>query len=214
MILTSPRREQTASGKLSANDFGTSQNSDIATVAAKEKESNPDDVAKVRHQTRASVASIELGSFEKTDAATEMKSQLGVGPDRIAEYTRLRSQAASRIVSATQRLTAALGTVKAAAQLQVLKRSLFECHDLVSDSNLDSSFLSIVTLIEGAIADAKWKSLNAAQLKSIVRAINPGLNQALVPYQDYLGAVREFRSHSIHSGPTFELDLTIADADE
>jgi hypothetical protein len=67
-----------------------------------------------------------------------------------------RADLARRLLARVERLAALLGTVPLATEIQLLKRDLSRGHDLLRPAG-ETNFLSVVCLVEGALASLTWK---------------------------------------------------------
>jgi hypothetical protein len=79
------------------------------------------------------------------------------------EGIRVRSELARDLVNRVDALIPMVGDVALATNIQLLKRDLSRCHDALAGYPSESNFLSIVTLIESATAQKKWKQYTQPQ---------------------------------------------------
>lgn len=119
---------------------------------------------------------------------------------------RRRSEAARDLRNRLDDLLPLVGQVAFATHLQLLKRELSRVHDLLADEPSESSFLSIVTLIESALSQQRWKEYTREQLQLIRDAVDVGYRQPQVTFRDYEGIRRRFSRAGIDSRARIELD--------
>ena len=119
---------------------------------------------------------------------------------------RMRSEVARDIHNRVNELIPLVGDVSFATNLQLLKRDLSRCHDVLGKHPSESNFLSIITLVEAALAQFKLKDYTPAQLEWIRAAIDVGYRQSSVSFDDYDQIRREFAQHDIDTHPRIDLD--------
>lgn len=127
------------------------------------------------------------------------------------ETIRLRSEAAREVRNVVEELIPLIGQALFPTKLQFLKRALSRCHDQLRDRPTESSFLSIVTLIEGTVAQQKWKEYSAEQLELIRSAADIGYRQTKVSFADYDEIRRKLGGEHIDSHPRIDLDALSLD---
>ncbi len=82
-----------------------------------------------------------------------MSTDLG---QRIEQQPATRADLARHLLARVDRLASRLGGVSLAAEVQLLKRDLVRGHALLSVRPEDNNFLSVVTLVEAALASLTW----------------------------------------------------------
>ena len=83
-----------------------------------------------------------------------MSTDLG---QRIQQQAGTRAELARSLLAQVDRLAARVGDVSLAAEIQLLKRELVRSHPVLSVRREDNNFLSVVTLVEAALASLTWK---------------------------------------------------------
>lgn len=121
------------------------------------------------------------------------------------EAIRIRSEVARDIYNSAQELTQMVGQLTFVTELQILKRHLSNAHTFLGNHPSESVFLSIVTLIEGALSQNKWMEYTEKQLKVICEAASIGYRQPIVSYQDYDYLRKQFAGERISSRPCIDL---------
>jgi hypothetical protein len=98
-----------------------------------------------------------------------------------------------------------IGDVSLATHLQLLKRDLSQCHDMLRNHPSENNFLSIVTLVESAMAQLKWKQYDRACLQAIRGAFEIGYQQVTVGFEDYEKARGLFVREHVDAAPRIDL---------
>src|SRR5207245_9263058 len=101
------------------------------------------------------------------------------------EGSRVRSELARDLVQRVDQLLPLVGDVSLATHIGLLKRDLSRCHDSLRDHPGESNYLSIVTLVESAMAQLKWKQYVKPQLETIRQVLDIGYHQVRVRFDDY-----------------------------
>jgi hypothetical protein len=123
-----------------------------------------------------------------------------------------RADLARQFLDRVERFERRLADVSLAAELQLLKRELARGHAVLSRRPEDNNFLSVVTLVEGAMASLTWKEYTPQVLDALRRAFSAGLREGAFPFEEYDAIRRHFREASIPTGPT--IDLSSPDLEE
>src|SRR6516225_4780748 len=89
-----------------------------------------------------------------------------------AQQVRSRAELARQLLARVDRLQARLGDVSLAAELQLLKRELARGHAVLSRRPEDNNYLSVVTLVEAALASMTWKQYTPQVLDALRRAFS------------------------------------------
>src|SRR5439155_11316171 len=108
------------------------------------------------------------------------KNEAVVPSDGLA--SQVLSELARDFIRAVDDLFPLVGDVALATNLQLLKRDLSRCHDVLREHPTESDFLSIVTLVESAMAQLKWKQYTKPQLKAIRQVFDMGYRQVQVGF--------------------------------
>ncbi len=116
-----------------------------------------------------------------------------------------RQEVAERLVALMERVIKSHLNVSMAANLQVVKRELSRCHDVLGSSRHESDYLSIITLVEANLACMDWKSATRRQLEQIKQSLAVGCEERHVTFDHYSRAVRRLRRFGLPTMPTFEV---------
>lgn len=141
-------------------------------------------------------------STAQTDKGWESEAQKVV---ENGAFSRVRSELARDLVQRVAQLEPLIGEVALATQINLLKRDLSHCHDVLKGHPGESDFLSIVTLVESAMTPLKWKQYTRPTVAAIRDALNIGYRQVRVGFEDYQMA-RSLLSNG-HVDATPRLDL-------
>jgi hypothetical protein len=165
----------------------------------------------------------ERGNEEERNQAAPLEVDGGretKEPEAIedGEGSRVRSELARDLVRRVDQLLPLLGDMSLATHIGLLKRDLSRCHDALRDHSGESSYLSIITLVESAMAQLKWKQYGKTQLETIRQALDIGYRQVRVRFDDYEKARALFSQQSVDPTPRIDLeslkweDITDAEA--
>ena len=110
------------------------------------------------------------------------------------------------------RLAPRLKDVSLAAEVQLLKRDLARGHRFLSARAEDNNFLSVITLVEAALASLTWKGYSPAVLDALRLAFTAGLHEGEFTFEEYDAVRRHFKASGILTGPT--IDLSSPDLEE
>ena len=112
-----------------------------------------------------------VSRIDKNERGDEKKKDLfeGAGINAVVgitgrEAASLRQTVATEVVRAIGRVIAAHGTIKMAADLQLLKKRLSRCHDELGQLRSESDFLSIAVCVEMALGTKNWKEITRQEL--------------------------------------------------
>jgi hypothetical protein len=111
------------------------------------------------------------------------------------------------------RLAPRLGEVSLAAEVQLLKRELARGHAVLSVRPEDNNFLSVITLVEAALASLTWKVYTPAVLDALKRAFCTGVGEEEYSFEQYDAVRRHFKASGIATGPTIDLALRAAEGE-
>jgi hypothetical protein len=131
-----------------------------------------------------------------------------------AQQVRSRAELARQLLARVDRLQARLGDVSLAAELQLLKRELARGHAVLSRRPEDNNYLSVVTLVEAALASMTWKQYTPQVLDALRRAFSAGIGEGAFPFEEYEAIRRHFRESGIPTGPTIDLDSLNIEAED
>jgi hypothetical protein len=107
-----------------------------------------------------------------------------------------------------------LGQVSLAAEVQLLKRELSRCHALLNKGHpADNNFLSVVTLVEAALASLTWKGYTPKVLNILRRALAGGECEGEFSFEHYDAIRREFKASAIPTGPTIGSTMPAVEAE-
>ena len=99
------------------------------------------------------------------------------------------------------RLAPRLNDVSLAAEVQLLKRELARGHRVLSARPEDNNFLSVITLVEAALASLTWKGYSPEVLDALRQAFSAGLHEGEFTFEEYDIVRRHFKASSIPTGP-------------
>jgi hypothetical protein len=116
-----------------------------------------------------------------------------------------RADLARQLLGHVERLPPLLGTVPLATEVQLLKRDLSRGHDALRAAG-EGSFLSVVTLVDSALACLTWKQYTPAVVDALRRAFADGTRQAPFTFADYDAVRRLFAERGIRTVPAVDLD--------
>jgi hypothetical protein len=125
-----------------------------------------------------------------------------------------RVDLARELLARVERLAPRLGEVSLAAELQLLKRELARGHRVLSGRPEDNNYLSVVTLVEGALASLTWKDYTSQVLDGLRRAFAAGTREGPFPFEEYEAIRQHFRESGIPTGPTLNLSAAGLEGDE
>jgi hypothetical protein len=115
-----------------------------------------------------------------------------------------RADLARQLLARVDRLEARLGEVSLAAEIQLLKRNLARGHAVLSGRPEDNNYLSVVCLVEAALASLTWKQYTSVVLAALRRAFSAGTREGAFPFAEYDALRRHFRESDIPVGPTID----------
>ena len=116
-----------------------------------------------------------------------------------------RIDLARQLLVRVDRLEARLGVVSLATEIQLLKRDLSRGHDVLRPAG-ETNFLSVVVLVEAALAGLTWKQYTTEVVDALRRAFTVGTQQEALTFDDYNAVRRLFRERGISVVPTIDLD--------
>jgi hypothetical protein len=119
-----------------------------------------------------------------------------------------RADLARRLLARVDRLEAHQGDVSLAAEIQLLKRELARGHAVLSRRPEDNNYLSVICLVEAALASLTWKQYTPEILDALRRAFLAGIHDGAFPFDEYDALRRYFRASGIPVGPTIDLDAS------
>jgi hypothetical protein len=120
------------------------------------------------------------------------------------EALRSRCDLARRLLGCVDRLAGRLGDVSIAVELQLLKRDLARSHDLLASFPSENDFLSVVTLVEAALASLTWKQYTPSILDALRQAFTAGAAETPFSFSDYETVRRQFRTATILTAPLID----------
>jgi hypothetical protein len=123
-----------------------------------------------------------------------------------------RPELARQLLARVDRLEARLGDVSLATEIQLLKRELARGHAVLTRPE-DNNYLSVVCLVEAALASLTWKLYTPVVLSALRRAFSAGTRNGAFTYEEYAALRRHFRESDIPVGPTIDLDSPDAEAE-
>jgi hypothetical protein len=125
-----------------------------------------------------------------------------------------RVDLARQLLARVDRLAPRLGAVPLAIELQLLKRELARGHAVLAGRSEDNNFLSVLTLVEAALASLTWKDYSLKILDALRLAFSAGLREGAFSFDQYETVRRHFKASGIRAGPIIDLDVAAAAEDE
>lgn len=192
-------------------------------VKSRQKTLYPDKLRRQAGQTGLDVDPAEQGDEEERNQAGPLEvnqERVTKKQDRIenSEGGRLRSEQARDLVQRVNQLLPLLGDMSLATHIGLLKRDLSRCHDALKDYPGESNYLSLVTLVESAMAQLKWKQYTRQQVEAIRQALDIGYRQVRVRFEDYDKFRTLFAQKNVDATPRIDLESLkwedIADEEE
>jgi hypothetical protein len=164
-----------------------------------------------RGNTVPDVDPAEKGDEEERNqaSATEIERERSATkepPSNDGEGSRVRSELARDLLQRIDQLIPLLGDISLATNIELLKRDLSHCHDVLKAHPSESDFLSIITLVESAMAQTKWKQYNRLQLEAIREACDIGYRQVQVRFSDYVKARELVAAKALETTPRIDLE--------
>jgi hypothetical protein len=179
--------------------------------------------SRLANGTALDVDPAEHGNEEERNQAAPLeagrdqeKKEQGAIED--GEGSRVRSELARDLVQRVDQLLPLLGEVSLATHIALLKRDLSRSHDVLRDHPGESNYLSIITLVESAMARLKWKQYGKTQLETIRQTLDIGYRKVRVRFDDYEKARALFPEQGVDPTPRIDLESLkwedIKDAEE
>jgi hypothetical protein len=140
-----------------------------------------------------------------------VSTDLGQRTDRQPDT---RAGLACQLLARVDRLSTRLGDVSLAAEVQLLKRELVRGHAILSARPEDNNFLSVITLVEAALASLTWKGYTPVVVDGLRGAFSAGGRDGVFTFEEYDAIRRHFKALGIPSGPTIERSSPDAEEDE
>jgi hypothetical protein len=116
-----------------------------------------------------------------------------------------RAELARQLLTRVERLSTLLGTVPLATEIQLLKRDLSRGHGVLRPSG-ETNYLSVVCLVEAALASLTWKQYTPVIVDTLREAFTAGTRQGPFTFDDYDAIRKLFRQRDISVVPTIDLD--------
>jgi hypothetical protein len=95
--------------------------------------------------------------------------------------------------------------VSLAVEVQLLKQMLARGHAVLAARPEDNNYLSVVTLVEAALASLTWKQYTPVVLDALRGAFSAGTREGVFPFEEYDAIRRNFKASGIPTGPTIDL---------
>jgi hypothetical protein len=129
---------------------------------------------------------------------------------KAAQQPATRAALARQLLARVDRLSSRLGDISLAADIQLLKRDLVRGHAILSTRPEDNNYLSVVTLVEGALASLTWKGYTPGVLDALRRAFSAGVSEGEFNFEAYDAIRQDFRTSGIPTGPSRLIPCTSA----
>jgi hypothetical protein len=97
-----------------------------------------------------------------------------------------------------------LNRVSLAAEVQLLKRELARGHRVLCARPENNNFLSVISLVEAALASLTWKGYSPEVLGALRQAFSTGLHEGEFTFEEYDAVRRHFKASSLPTGPTID----------
>jgi hypothetical protein len=124
--------------------------------------------------------------------------------DATPHQIRTRPELARQLLAQVDRLQSRLGDVSLAIELQLLKRELSRGHAVLDSRPEDNNYLSVITLVEAALASLTWKSYTAQVLDALRRAFSAGNREGQFTFEEYDAIRRHFAASGIATVPLID----------
>lgn len=170
-----------------------------------------------RHRPRLTSGTVldvgpaERGDEEERNQAAPLDIDQGQERKKLraiedGEGSRVRSELARDLVQRLDQLLPLVGDVSLATYIGLLKRDLSRCHDALGNHPGESNYLSVVTLVESAMSQLKWKQYGEKQLMTIRQALEVGYRQVRVDFGDYEKVCAQFSRQNVDPTPRIDLE--------
>jgi hypothetical protein len=133
---------------------------------------------------------------------------------KTADSVRSRSDLARKLLAQLSQVADRLGDVSLAVEVQLLKRDLARGHKLLASIPAENDYLSVVTLVEAALASLTWKAYTPQVLNALRHAFDAGTREGPFSFADYDAIRRQFVTAKLPIGPTIELNSPATDTDD
>ncbi len=124
-----------------------------------------------------------------------------------------RPELARLLLARVDRLDPRLGDVSLAIEVQLLKRDLSRGHEMLASRPEDNNYLSVLTLIEAALASLTWKGYTPGVLEALRRAFSAGTREEAFTFADYDAIRRHFVVSGISTVPRIDLTSPALEAE-
>ena len=137
------------------------------------------------------------------------EATLGLAPE-----ARSRPELARLLLARVERLSSRLGDVSLPIEVQLLKRELARGHGVLASRPEDNNYLSVVTLVEAALASLTWKGYTPRVLEALRQAFSAGTREGAFTFADYDAIRRHFASSGITTVPLIDPTLPAVQAED
>jgi hypothetical protein len=127
---------------------------------------------------------------------------------------RSRTELARQLLARVDRIESRLGDISLATEVQLLKREMARGHPVLSRRAEDNNFLSVITLVEGTLANLTWKDYTPKVLDSLRRAFSAGSREGEFSLEEHDAIRRHFRQSAYPTGPRIGLTSPELEEDE
>jgi hypothetical protein len=132
-------------------------------------------------------------------------------PQQKTERGTARIRLAQRLLAQLERLPTKLGDVSLGVELQLLKRELSRGHQVLRDCPRENAFLSVITLVEAALASLTWKQYTPQIVDAVRQAFTAGTRPGAFTSQDYDAIRRSFNAQRLPTSPMIDLTAPFVD---
>lgn len=158
------------------------------------------------YRTLPQIAGGERGDLKARDAAG-VQTGPALSAALVGETAEQRREMAGRLCELMTRVVSNCGRVRMAADIELLKRELARCHEVLGQTGLESDYVSIITLVEASIASMDWKHATKDQLRRVNEILTVGRDTTPVTFDHFNKALKVLRGHMLPTGPSFEIDV-------
>ncbi len=113
-----------------------------------------------------------------------------------------RADLARQFLARVDQIAPRVNNVSLAIEVQLLKRDLARSHPILRARPENNNFLSVITLVEAALATLTWKGYTPTVLEALRQAFSAGLHEGDFTFAEYDAIRRHFKASGILTGPT------------
>jgi hypothetical protein len=110
-----------------------------------------------------------------------------------------------------ERLPPKLGNLALGVETQLRKRELSRGHHVLRDWPGENAFLSVITLVEAALAALTWKQYTPEIIDVVRQAFQAGVQPGAFTAREYDSIRRSFNAQRLQTSPTIDLTAPFVD---